>query len=330
MATGGPVVRIDETPSARALRIGFGSLWLLDGLLQAQPGMFTMDMVSTIMQPAATGQPAWLASLIGWSIHVTTPHIVVFNTLVVALQLAIGILLLCGGRPRLVRTGAALALVWALVIWLFGEGLGQLLTGSASALSGAPGSALLYAVAAVMMLLAWPASDLRAAGRSLATWAVVALFALTVALQLNPLFFHSLGLASVFGQGAMMAQPRVLDAPIRWLTDASGARPGLVNGMVIGLMAAAALATPWITRGRLGVTLLAGLVLLLFAEWWLGQDFGMPFGGMATDPNTAAPALVLVLSGYLADRRLGLRTVAAEPRSADEPPTLPRSVSRGA
>lgn len=310
---------IAETSAARALRVGFGSLWLLDGLLQAQPGMFTMDMVSTIMQPAATGQPGWLSALVAWSIRLVTPHIVVFNALVVALQIAIGIMLLVGGRPRVVRAGAVLALIWAVLIWLFGEGLGQMLTGSGTALSGAPGSALVYAFAAVL-ILAYRGDDARAAGRSVATWAVVGLFTLSVALELNPLFFQSLGLSSVFGQTAMMAQPHLVAAPIAWLTNVSGAHPALVNALAVGLLAAAALATPWTARGRAGAVLLGGLLLLLFAEWWLGQDFGMPFGGMATDPNTAVPAAVLLFAGYLADRELrkgsGARAGQDAPRAA--------------
>ncbi len=293
--------RVAETPAARALRIGFGGLWLLDAVLQAQPGMFHMDMVSTVMQPAATGQPAWLASTIAWSIGVVSPHVATFNALIVALQALIGVLLLMGHRPRAVRAGAVLALIWALAIWLFGEGLGQLLTGSATGLNGAPGSALVYAAGAGL-LLAQRGDDLCIAGRSLATWLVAGLFALSVALQLNPLFFQPLGLASVFGQSAGMAQPRIVALPLVWLANASGARPVLVNAVAVALLAAAALAAPWTAHGRVGQALLGALTLFLLAEWWLGQDFGMPFGGMATDPNTAVPVALLLVAGYLADR----------------------------
>lgn len=296
-----------ESAAGRTLRIGFGALWLLDGALQAQPGMFTMDMVSNIMQPAATGEPAWLSALIGWSVRIVTPHLVAFNLLVVALQLAIGVLLLCGGRPRLVRAGAALALAWGMAVWLVGEGLGQLLTGSATGLSGAPGSALLYAFAAYVLLTG--GAEARVAGRSLATWAAAGVLALTAALQLNPLFFTSLGMASVFGQGAMMAQPHVLRAPIAWAADVAGASPTLVNAAVVALFALAALITLRGAQGRLGRAALAAVVLLLLAEWWLGQDLGMPFSGMETDPNTAAPLALLLVAGYLADR--GTRAPAA-------------------
>jgi hypothetical protein len=310
-----------EAAPARILRIGLGSLWLLDGLLQAQPGMFGMDMISTIMQPAATGEPAWLSGLIAWSIRLVTPHLVVFNTLVVALQLTIGVLLLIGARPRLVRVGAALGIVWALTIWLFGEGLGQLLTGSGSGLAGAPGSALLYAVAAAL-LLGGRANAATIGGRSVATWAAAATLALGGALALNPLFFTPLGLSSVFGQGAAMAQPEVLRAPLVWVTDVSAAHPAALNGTFVALSLLAALAVLWYGRGQSGRLILLGVLAFVFAQWWLGQDFGMPFGGMATDPNTAAPLALLLVAGASADRQhaLAARATAAASRAASLAP----------
>ena len=44
--------------SRKALQRVLGVLWLIDGLLQLQPQMFTMNMVNGIMKPDA-GRPAW-------------------------------------------------------------------------------------------------------------------------------------------------------------------------------------------------------------------------------------------------------------------------------
>jgi hypothetical protein len=52
-----------------------------------------------------------------------------------------------------VRPALAGSVVWGLAVWWLGEGLGGLLTGAASPASGAPGAALLYALAAVLL---WP------------------------------------------------------------------------------------------------------------------------------------------------------------------------------
>jgi type II secretory pathway pseudopilin PulG len=55
-------------------------------------------------------------------------------------------------RPA-VRAALAGSIVWALAVWWFGEGLGGVLSGMASPLTGAPGAVILYALLAV---LAWP------------------------------------------------------------------------------------------------------------------------------------------------------------------------------
>ena len=59
----------------------------------------------------------------------------------------------CSGGPCDPRSGVSF--FWAFGVWFFGEGLGQLFTGSASALTGAPGSVLLYGL---IGLMAWPRS----------------------------------------------------------------------------------------------------------------------------------------------------------------------------
>ncbi|MCL6595534.1 MAG: hypothetical protein K6V73_04905 [Firmicutes bacterium] len=291
-----------EAAPDRLLRVGLASLWLLDGLLQAQPGMFTMDMVSTIMQPAATGQPGWLSGLVHWSVVLVTPRVAAFNWGVVLLQLAIGAFMLAPpGAFR--RLGVVLGGAWALVVWVFGEGLGQLLTGSATPLSGAPGSAFVYLVGAVVLL--WPggAASARIAGRSAVAVAASAILALSALLQLNPLFFTSLGLSSPFGQAAMMGQPSWLRAPIAWAATAAASAPVAANALAVLLFA---LAAAWLwqrpTRRWEGI-LLAVTLVWLGLVWWLGQDFGMPFSGMETDPNTAAPLALLVFTAYVARRR---------------------------
>jgi hypothetical protein len=315
---------VEESPAQRILRAGLGALWILDGLLQAQPGMFTMDMVSTIMQPAATGQPAWLSGLIGWSVRLVTPHVAAFNAIVVVLQLAIGVLMLLpGARAR--RTGMWLGLVWALMVWLFGEGLGQLLTGSSTALAGAPGSALVYAIAAGLWLLPGGGAGRRWRGRPAVAVVAGALFTLSALLQLNPLYFTALGLAAPFGQAAMMGQPAWLRAPIEWAVAASGSAPVLANAVVIAAFTLGALWLLGENAGRWERALTVATIVWLGIVWWLGQDFGMPFGGMATDPNTAAPLALLVWTAHVArrgarvagdDPRRGARMQSAAPRPA--------------
>src|SRR5580704_442887 len=65
-ATGGPrAAPAWREPRARTvLRIGFGLLWLLDGLLQAQPQM--AGGLPSVLQSAADGSPAWVGDLVNW------------------------------------------------------------------------------------------------------------------------------------------------------------------------------------------------------------------------------------------------------------------------
>lgn len=275
---------------------GLGVLWLLDALLQMQPGMFTMDMISNIMQPAATGEPGWLSALIGWSIRVVTPHVVPFNWGVVVLQFVIGILLLMPWR-QIVRIGLWLSVVWGLLVWLFGEGLGQLLTGTATFLTGAPGSVLLYVAASALLLLPedrwWPPG--RGRRPDLATWTVALTLILGGLLQLSPVFWTSLGLASPFGSGAMMPQPPW----IRWTLSA-------VAGLVMKAPSAANLAIVVVLFGLGALLILRPFRRWVFwatfawlaVTWWFGQDLGMLFSGMATDPNSAPMLAVLLWAGW--------------------------------
>ena len=61
-------------PAARQLiRVGFGVLWLLDGVLQMQPAM-PLGLPANVTEPAAAGAPGWVRHLVdfggqAWSYH---------------------------------------------------------------------------------------------------------------------------------------------------------------------------------------------------------------------------------------------------------------------
>ncbi len=140
-----PLVR-----SQRVLQVALGLFWILDAALQFQPFMFSKNFVPTFVLANASGQPAvihWAITNVG---NFLAPHPAVWNSLFALTQLAIGVGLLF---RRTVRPALALSFPYVLGVWVFGEGLGMLLTGSATALTGAPGSVLLYAL---IGLMAWP------------------------------------------------------------------------------------------------------------------------------------------------------------------------------
>ena len=136
----------------RLLQIILGLFWLLDAGLQFQPFMFGSGFTTTYLLNNAQNQPdaiRWIITNVG---NFVGPHVAVWNTFFALIQVAIGLGLLF--RPT-VRPALAVSFFWAFGVWFFGEGLGLIFTGSASALTGAPGSVLLYAL---IGLMAWPRS----------------------------------------------------------------------------------------------------------------------------------------------------------------------------
>ena len=136
----------------RTLQIILGLFWLLDAGLQFQPFMFRNSFTTTYLLNNADNQPdvvRWIITNVG---NFVGPHVAVWNTFFALLQVAIGLGLLF---RRTVRPALVVSFFWAFGVWFFGEGLGQIFTGSASALTGAPGSVFLYGL---IGLMAWPRS----------------------------------------------------------------------------------------------------------------------------------------------------------------------------
>src|SRR5215471_17121935 len=82
--------------SRASLRRILGVLWLIDGLFQLQPSMFTLKLVNSVMMPTVMGQPGPVADSLSWIITLTAQHVFLINSLIAAVQIAIGILLLWG------------------------------------------------------------------------------------------------------------------------------------------------------------------------------------------------------------------------------------------
>jgi hypothetical protein len=114
--------------------------------------MFRSSFTTTYLLNNANGQPdviRWIITNVG---NFVGPHVAIWNTFFALIQVAIGLGLLF---RRTVRPALAVSFFWAFGVWFFGEGLGLIFTGSASALTGAPGSVFLYGL---IGLMAWPRS----------------------------------------------------------------------------------------------------------------------------------------------------------------------------
>ena len=89
--------------------------------------MFGRGFVDTNILGNASGQPFVLGDFITHIGHFLSPDIAVWNTLFALIQLLIGVGLLFTGT---VRTALAVSFAWVLGIWVIGEGLGMVLTGT--------------------------------------------------------------------------------------------------------------------------------------------------------------------------------------------------------
>src|SRR3954447_3519470 len=134
----------------RHLQIALGLLWLLDGVLQAQHFMFTSGFATQVIAPTGQGQPGFVSGPVHWVSTVIAAHPVAWNVPFAGVQLLLGVGLLV---PRTARLALGASIAWALGVWYLGEGLYGLASGHASLITGAPGSALLYAGLAAA---AWP------------------------------------------------------------------------------------------------------------------------------------------------------------------------------
>jgi hypothetical protein len=271
----------------RGIQITLGLLWMLDGFLQFQPAMFTRQFATQVIAPAAQGQPAFVS----WPVHEAARIIGYQPTLadlsfgLIQLALGLGIL-----HPRTVRWSLPASVVWALSVWYLGEGLGGLLGDGASLVTGAPGSALMYAVVAMAVL---PRPGSQAGAQRPAWWAASA----WVALWLGGTLLQVLPGRDTNASISMVLTMNASDAPT-WLAAVDKHLSALVPrsgvSIVVDLVVLQALAGIGLLLGRRlrrsAVLLGIGLSLVY---WVAGQGAGQFWSGITTDPNTA-PLMMLL------------------------------------
>jgi hypothetical protein len=243
----------------RNLQVALGLLWLLDGVLQAQPFMFTRDFATQVIAPVGEGQPGFVSGPVHWASTLIAAHPVAWNVPFAGIQLLLGVGLLV---RRTARLTLAASIVWALAVWYLGEGLSGLASGDASLITGAPGSALFYALLAAA---AWPRRD--SSREAPASWLRFAW--------------------AVLWLGAAVFQALPGQAPVHgWL-------------LVTLLVAAEALIGVGALAQRTRVPAVTLGLALALVFWVFGQDLGQLTSGQATDPNSG-PLLALMAIALLA------------------------------
>jgi cytochrome oxidase Cu insertion factor (SCO1/SenC/PrrC family) len=312
----GPRPVTEPEPRARQLlRTGFALLWIVDGLLQLQPGM-PLGLASGALQPAATGSPGWVQSLVTFGVNTWSRHPTEAAAAAVWIQLGIGMMLLVAPRGRWSRGAGLVSAGWGLVVWVFGEAFGSVLAPGLTLLFGAPGSALFYVVAGGLLVI----PDRAWAGRQLgrAINGTLGVFLLVMAgLQAWPGRGFWQGtvagqpgtLAGMVRQMAATPQPHLLSSLVASFGAFDEAHGWVVNLLAVVVPAAIGLA---LVSGRLLRPALIALVVFGVADWVLIEDFGV-FGGTGTDPNSMLPLLLLAAVGYVALTRAPALSPAAAP-----------------
>ena len=324
--------RLAEPRGRQLIRIGFGVLWILDGLLQAQPAM-PLGLATNVTEPSADGAPGWVRGLVDFAARGWTYHPVNAAAAAVWIQIGIGIWLVTAARGPWSRLGGLASVGWGLVVWIFGEAFGGIFAPGLSWLFGAPGAALLYAVAGALIVLpdrAWAGPRL---GRAVlaGTGLFLAGMALIQAWPGNGFWSGTAGgkpgnLASMVQGMAQTSQPRFLSSLVNAFGTFAAGHGFAVNLVLVVALAATGLA---LASGRRAVLRPAiGLLLVLCAAVWvLVQDLGV-FGGLGTDPNSMIPFALVAVGGYLA--LAGAPALAEAPGLAAVPADAPAPASAAA
>jgi cytochrome oxidase Cu insertion factor (SCO1/SenC/PrrC family) len=313
------------------LRVGFGLLWVFDGILQAQPKM-AIGLPSQVIQPTAASSPHWVQHVVNWAGTTWSYHPMQAGASAVWIQVGIGIWMLAASRGPLSRLAGLASVGWGLVVWVFGESFGGIFAPGLTWLFGAPGAVLIYCVAGALIALPERAWHSPLLGRAVLAGTGLFLVGMAV-LQAWPGrgFWQGLShgqpgtLAGMTHDMAQTPQPGLLSAWVSAFTrfdEAHGFAVNLAAVVALALIGAAFVSG----QRRLVRPAFIAFVVLCLADWVLIEDIGF-FGGLGTDPNSMIPFAFLAGSGYLA---LAPATApAAEPVPAAEPAAAAEAVPAG-
>jgi cytochrome oxidase Cu insertion factor (SCO1/SenC/PrrC family) len=309
----------DPEPLARRiLRVGFGLLWVLDGVLQIQPAM-PLGLPGSVLQPASATSPSWVQHLVNFGVTTWTNHPVTAAVSAVWIQLALGVLLLVAPRGRWSRFAGLASLGWGLVVWIFGEAFGGIFAPGLSWLFGAPGAAVFYCLAGALLALPERSWGSAAIGRWLLRGFGLFFVGMAV-LQAWPdrgfwrgaVDRHGAGqLLGMVQQMAQTSQPRTISSMLGSFGSFDAAHGWAVNLFVVVVLAAIGMALLTARPSIARVAVIAAVVVGL-ADWLLVEDLGF-LGGVGTDPNSMLPTLLLLAGGYVALVRLPVVVTAPVP-----------------
>jgi hypothetical protein len=291
----GAGVRERSPDGRRILQLVLAGIWLLDALLQYQPFMFSKAF-GQMLGATAAGNPGVVAHPITWNASLVEHHMVPLNSIFATIQLLIGLGI--AFRPT-VKAALVVSVGWALGVWWLGEGLGGVLSGTASPLNGAPGAVIVYGLLAVLL---WPADRqlnapfvaARAVGTPIARglwlvlWLSLAWFAL-LPVNRAPQAPSQLIARMETGEPGWLAD---IDRHAAALTAGQGLAASVVLAAALVIIAAGVCLPRPAARATLVLALVVAAVL-----WVVGEGLGGILAGGATDPNSG-PLLALLALAY--------------------------------
>jgi hypothetical protein len=299
----------------RMLQLALAAIWMLDAVLQYQPFMYTKAF-SRMLAGTAAGNPGVVARPIVWQAGLLEHHLALANTVFATIQLLLGLGIAFRPTTRL-ALGASIA--WAFGVWWFGEGLGGVLSGTASPVNGAPGAVIIYALLAVLL---WPADRQRSASFIAARAAgAPAARALWLMLWLSLAWF-ALTPANRAPQALRDMTAGMEGGEPGWLAGIDRAAASLLagRGLAASITLAAVLAAVgvgvYLPRPAARVTLVLSIALAAVI-WVFGEDFGAILAGGGTDPNSGPMLAILALVYWPA--RAAAVTPSSRPGEGDAP-----------
>jgi hypothetical protein len=290
--------------SRKMLQQVLGVLWLIDGIIQLFPQMWAMNMVNGVMKPMLNGQPGFIEPSLQFIITQTTLHLVEVNLLISVVQICLGLgfLFLTG---RWVKWLVFTSIVWAFIVWYGGEGMNMLLTGTASALTGAPGAVLLYPLVGLAVYprkQSTTASEdaTRRAGddgllsRRLLRYILAGFWCFAT---LQPNWWQqgqiSQAIGTMVGQGGLNTV--LLDPALQQVSNATANIEIPLDIALIVVFLAIGIGLAVVKDEQVRPFLIASIVVsVLF--WYFSEAFGMILTGMATDFNSGLLIVVIALA----------------------------------
>ena len=323
--------------SRKALQHILGALWLIDGLLQLQPLMFTGNMINSIMRPMLQGQPGFVESSLQFIVTQTTNNLAAVNIVIATVQIlfGLGFLLLSG---RWVKELVIASIVWSLIVWYGGEGMSMLLTGFASILTGAPGAVLLYPLLGLAVyprkksatrskdaIAARKTGDDALLSRRSLRYILSGFWLFAALLQAQPNWWQpgqiSGAIGAMVGQGGLNSV--LVDPVLRQISNATATIEVPLNIALIVIFLALGIGLDVAKKKQLRPFLIASIVVSVLI-WYVSEAFGMILTGMATDFNSGLLVVLMALACW--PRALTLPTsararVARELQEIEKPST---------